>query len=75
VLRSIKSALTKLASPSAKEESIQFAPPSVVLKMPKPSPPLRLLYGQRQEIRDRVETLLDQMTVLGRENSELPARR
>jgi hypothetical protein len=38
-------------------------------------PQLRLLYGQRQQIRDRIEALLDRMTILGRENSECQEHR
>jgi len=38
-------------------------------------PQLRLLYGQRQQIRDRIEALLDRMTILGREHSEFQEHR
>ena len=33
-------------------------------------PQLRLLYSQRKEIRDRIEALLNRMTLLGSERSE-----
>jgi transposase len=33
-------------------------------------PQLRLLYSQRKEVRDRIEALLNRMTVLGREHPE-----
>jgi hypothetical protein len=38
-------------------------------------PQLRLLHKQRQDIRDRIEALLNQMTALGREHSELREHR
>ena len=33
-------------------------------------PQLRLLYSQRKEVRDRIEALLNRMTLLGSERSE-----
>src|SRR5262249_23661651 len=38
-------------------------------------PQLRLLYRQRQDIRDRIETLLDGMVAQGREGSEFQEHR
>jgi len=38
-------------------------------------PQLRLLYLQRQKVRDRIESLLDHMTASGRENSDSQAHR
>ena len=38
-------------------------------------PQLRLLFKQRQEIRNRIEALLDQMTALGREHSDFREHR